>query len=250
MAKEQYQLTKKRHMFGKVIFIVIIILILFFVLYERISTYASKVTTRKYYKTHALINHTSKIESKNYIIKKLSDHEGYSGNIKDIIFYDNDREEFVFEFYKESKQIIISKNGDISKIEKESKIQRKSKLYLDVYPEKYYAFEHSWKAKGEPINIVKYHKRRFEWPHACPYISLPICNGWMWYGNAFFEVEHKNEILKFHLDTQYNLFSGYDGQVYKLSLPEKMNSKITFLNVNMSSNATNRSSGWYVILPK
>lgn len=250
MVKEQSQLTKKTHMFGKIIFIIIIVVILFFVLYERLSSYSSTVSTRNYYKTHVLINNNSKIESKNYVIKKISDFEGYSGNIKDIIFYDNDREEFVWEFYKASKQIIISKNGDISKIEKESKIQRKSKLYLDIYPKKYYAFEHSWKVKGEPVNIVKYHKISFEWPGECPYIGLPICNGWMWYGNAFFEVEHKNEILKFHLDTQYNLLRGYDGQVYKLSLPEKMNSQVAFLNVNMSSGATSRSSGWYVILPK
>jgi len=250
MAKRQYQLTKKKHMFGIIIFILTIVLILFFVLYERISTYASTVVTRDYYNTHALINNTSNIESKNYIIKKISDHEGYSGNIKDIIFYDNDREEFVWEFYKASKQIIISKSGFISQIEKESEFQRKSKLFLDVYPEKYYAFEHAWKTEGEPVNIVRYHKIKFEWPHACPYIGIPICNGWMWYGNAFFEVEHKNEILKFHLDTQYSLFDGYDGQVYKLNLPEEMNSQVAFLNVNMSSNSTNRSSGWYVILPK
>ncbi len=94
-------------MFG----IIIIFLILFVVLYERISTYTSAVASRNYYKTHELLNSTSKIESKNYIIKKISDYRGYSGNIKDIVFYDNDREEFVWEFYEASEQIIISKNS-------------------------------------------------------------------------------------------------------------------------------------------
>lgn len=250
MLKEQHQPLKKKHMFVKIIFSLIIVLILFFVLYEQISTYVSTAATSKYYKTHPLLNNTSTIASKNYIIKKISDYEGYSGNIKDLVFYDTDSEAFVWEFYKASQQIIISKNGDISKIDKGSKIKRKSKLPLDVYPEKYHAFEHSWKTKGAPVHIVKYHKISFEWPRECPYIGIPICNGWKWYGNAFFEVAHKNEILKFHLDTPYHLFNGYDGQVYKLSLPETMNSQVAFLNVNMPASETNLFTGWYVILPK
>lgn len=239
-------------MLKKIIFFLIIGFLLCCLFYERVSIYISTVLTKKYYKTHQLLTNTnSPIESEHYFIKKLSNHSGYSGHIKDVIFYDNDREEFVWEFFEAAKQIIISKNGVITEIDKaDTTIQRTSKLLLDVYPKKYYAFEHSWSVKGKPVNIVKYHKLKFEWPRPCPYIGIPICNGWMWSGFAFFEVEHRGEKLKFHLDTQYRIFNGYDGQVYKLNLPEKMNSKIAFINVNQSTNLTNRSLGWYVILPK
>lgn len=232
------------------IFIPLIFLALFWLLYEPVSVYISTTLTGDYYKTHPLLDSNSKVQSKSYILKKLSNDRGYSGNVKDSIYYDATKQNFVLELYQPERQIIISKNGVISKVDKKSTRQQHSKIQLDVYPQKYYAFEHPWEAEGEPVNIVQYHKRRFEWPSACPYIGIPICNGWMWYGIAFFQVEHKGEFLNFHLDTQYALFDGYDGQVYKLSLPENMNSKIAFINVNQSSNATDRPTGWYVILPK
>lgn len=238
-------------MIKKIIFIFVIAVLLFGFFYERLSIYISKISTKGYYKTHPeLIDTSSKIESSSYAIKKISNYRGYSGNVRDMIFYDEEKSEFVWEFHEAQKKIIISKNGSILEIGKNLDIERKSKLPLEIYPKKYHAFEHSWKSKGAPINITKYHKKRFEWPSSCPYTNIPICNGWKWSGNAFFEVEHNGEKLKFNLDTEYNIFTGYNGQVYKLSLPETMNSKVSFLNVNMSSNNTSRTSGWYVILPK
>lgn len=237
-------------MLKKIILVVSIALILFCLFYQQASIYFSTVSTDNYYSEYPLINEASQIASKNYMIKKLSDNEGYPGSLKNVIFYDYDYEEYVLQFRDDSTQIIISNNATISEMGKNSWVQRTSKSELVMYPEQYYAFEHSWQAKDEPVNIVNYHKRRFEWPSACPYIGIPICNGWMWYGNAFFEVEHKGEVFKFHLDTQYHLMNGYDGQVYKLSLPSEMNSQVAFLNVNSSSTAVSRSSGWYVIVPK
>ena len=231
--------------------ILTILIVLFGFFYERVSSFVSTVLTKRYYKTHPLLTKTdSKIESKNYVIKKLSDFSGYAGNIQDSIFYDTDSDEFVWEYYEAQKDIIISKNGAIVEVDKKLRKQRQSKLLLDIFPKKYHEFEHSWKARGQPINIVNYHKKRFEWPQPCPYVGIPLCGGLMWYGNAFFEVAHNGEKLKFHLDTNQLLFNGYNGQIFKLSLPETTNTKIAFLNVNMSSNDTSRSLGWYVILPK
>lgn len=238
-------------MIKKFMFILFISLIVYCFFYEQISIYISTVFTKDYYKTHPKLTDKELIvASKSYTIKKLSSYEGYAGKIKEMIFYDNNHKEFVWEFYKSDYKIIISKNGAIRKVNKNLDVERTSKLYLDVYPEKYHAFHHTWQAKGKPINITKYHRKRFEWPSPCPYIGIPICNGWLWYGNAFFEVKHKDETLKFYLDTNYKVLKGYNGQVYKLSLPEKADSQVAFINVNSSTNLIERSLGWYVILPK
>lgn len=227
-----------------------ITLFLFWLLYEPVSVYLSTKATKSLYSSYPHLVKNAKVESKSFALKKVSDDRVYSGNIPSSIFLDAPNQRVVIEAYSPESLFFISKKGVVTHVTKNLKAHTYQKQQLTVYPVKYYAFEHTYKAKGEPVNIVQYHKRRFEWPSACPYIGIPICNGWMWSGYAFFEVEHHGEFLKFHLDTQYALFDGYDGQVYKVSLPKEWDSQVAFINVNRSSNVVGRSTGWYMIVPK
>ena len=100
--------------------------------------------------------------------------------------------------------------------------------------------------KNQPINLVKYDKQKFTWPSPCPYILVPICNGFEWYWDAYFELNHKWETLKFRIPTKYHLFYWYDAQVFKYSVSDD----IVYIKVSQSDNSIKRGLGFYKIVKK